>query len=449
MITDFFGRLHPLVVHLPIGIYTLLFILEYLAPKKLKGKRDVISFMLLCGLFFSIVSLIFGWLLSSSGDYTEEAVFLHKWIAVIFVLSGGGLFFVHVGLKNFSFSKKLYHSVFALVMFLMVATGHLGGNLTHGEDYLLIKKNETKQSKNSPDSLKAQLVNSSSAYVFGSLVQPVLEENCNQCHNAKKKKGGFRMDEFDLLLKGGKNGKSIQPGNAEKSELIKRMLLPIDDDKHMPPKGKPQLTDKEIALVHWWVNHGATRSIKLQDYAENDTLKVFFAASKRVMPKDTLPVVSNPDSAVLISLKKVGFTVNPIVSGSGLLHVSAINMTTLAEEDLKLLAPVAKNIYWLELSNKNISDKILAYLAPCSNLHRLDLKNTDVTGRISSDLNKLSALEYLNLVGTNFDDQGLNEIKNLKGLRQVYCWDTKVTKVGVEQFMKENERVKINLGANQ
>jgi hypothetical protein len=56
------------------------------------------------------------------------------------------------------------------------------------------------------------------------------------------------MDDFGLLLKGGKNGKIIQPGDASSSEMMVRILLPGNDDKHMPPKGKKQLTENEIAL---------------------------------------------------------------------------------------------------------------------------------------------------------------------------------------------------------
>jgi hypothetical protein len=57
-------------------------------------------------------------------------------------------------------------------------------------------------------------------------------------------------------MKGGKDGPVIIPGNEEKSEMAKRLSLPREDDDHMPPKEKPQPTEQEIALIHWWIAAG-------------------------------------------------------------------------------------------------------------------------------------------------------------------------------------------------
>lgn len=259
------------------------------------------------------------------------------------------------------------------------------------------------------------------------------------------------MDEFELLMKGGKSGAAIIPGNAMNSELVKRMLLPLEDDKHMPPKGKKQLTEKEIALIQWWIGHGADRSARVNDVATNDTLKSFLgAAEKNAEPEaDSLPLVSKPDSLAVLTLKKAGFSVNPIAVGSGLLHVSAVNMPSLGADQLKLIAPLAKNIYWLELADQNINDQMLSFVSSCLNLNRLDLKNTQVTGRISSDLVKLPALEYVNLVGTDFDDAGLNGLEGMKSLKHLYCWGSRVTNSGAVQFEKTNGTVKVDLGINK
>jgi hypothetical protein len=39
--------------------------------------------------------------------------------------------------------------------------------------------------------------------------------------------------------------------------MIQRLLLPLNDDDHMPPEGKPQPTLAEIAALQWWIERGA------------------------------------------------------------------------------------------------------------------------------------------------------------------------------------------------
>ena len=39
--------------------------------------------------------------------------------------------------------------------------------------------------------------------------------------------------------------------------MIQRLLLPLTDDDHMPPEGKPQPTRAEIVALAWWIERGA------------------------------------------------------------------------------------------------------------------------------------------------------------------------------------------------
>ena len=65
------------------------------------------------------------------------------------------------------------------------------------------------------------------------------------------------MDDSLKLMKGGKDGNVIEAGDADASEMIKRLMLPVDNDDHMPPKEKSQPTEQQIALLHWWISNGA------------------------------------------------------------------------------------------------------------------------------------------------------------------------------------------------
>lgn len=87
-------------------------------------------------------------------------------------------------------------------------------------------------------------------------IRPVLQANCQGCHQPAKPKGGFIMTEFKKLLAGGDDeGAAIVVGHPDQSALL-RMVLPKDGDIRMP-KGKTPLSDGEVALLRRWIEQGA------------------------------------------------------------------------------------------------------------------------------------------------------------------------------------------------
>ncbi|HTL17561.1 MAG TPA: PSD1 and planctomycete cytochrome C domain-containing protein [Patescibacteria group bacterium] len=92
---------------------------------------------------------------------------------------------------------------------------------------------------------------------FESKVRPIFAERCYQCHSdkAEKLKAGLRLDRPDLLLKGGKSGPPIVPGEPEASLLIKAVRY-TDPHLKMPPKGK-RLSPDEVQNLEIWVKMGA------------------------------------------------------------------------------------------------------------------------------------------------------------------------------------------------
>ena len=102
-------------------------------------------------------------------------------------------------------------------------------------------------------------------FVFQDVVLPIFEAKCNKCHNEDKAKGDLRLDNFEMVMKGGENGGNIVPGKPDESLSLMRIFLPVDDDEHMPPDGKEQLSESEVALIKWWVSQGASNTQKLTD----------------------------------------------------------------------------------------------------------------------------------------------------------------------------------------
>src|SRR5919197_5638735 len=91
---------------------------------------------------------------------------------------------------------------------------------------------------------------------FAKDVLPILEKNCFKCHGPEKQKGKLRLDSRAAAVKGGKDGPAFEPGNAEKSEMVRRISLRKSDDDFMPSEGEP-LTKQQIDLIKEWINSGA------------------------------------------------------------------------------------------------------------------------------------------------------------------------------------------------
>ena len=56
-------------------------------------------------------------------------------------------------------------------------------------------------------------------------IQPILQESCVKCHGPEKQKGDLRLDSKDAAFKGGKDGAVITAGQADKSDLYRRITL--------------------------------------------------------------------------------------------------------------------------------------------------------------------------------------------------------------------------------
>ncbi len=90
---------------------------------------------------------------------------------------------------------------------------------------------------------------------FAKQVQPLLESKCVSCHNPDKTKGDLLLHTAEGVMKGGEAGAAVVAGQADKSPLYTRVVLPEDHDDHMPPKGS--LTPQESEVLKRWIAEGA------------------------------------------------------------------------------------------------------------------------------------------------------------------------------------------------
>ncbi len=463
----FIGRFHPVLVHLPIGFLILAALLELgRLFNKIAVATTTISFILFWSAVGATLSCVAGYLLSLSGGYNEHILDEHKWQGIWVAIATWVAWAMKSEMLSnvLSFKKFVYIPALIFGTFMTMVAGHHGGSLTHGEDYLSQQTPEpfrawlgiAPKTEKVDDKIKL-IADLNKAMVYQDVVQPILKQSCVQCHNASKSKGDLRMDEIALLQKGGEHGPIYTANKATESEMIKRCLLPLEDEHHMPPKGKTQLTDSQIALLSWWIDEGASFDKKATDLKQTDAIKPILAALVTGAAVATVattttesPVlklnVPTPDAKVVESLKKMGLLVMPLSSSEpNLLEINAVNVSTLNDVQLAMLEPLAPNVVWLKLGDTQVSEKAITTILKLQNLQKLHLENTKINDNVLKGLDKLPYLDYLNLVGTSVTDAGVANLASSKSLKQLYLWHTKAT----EASKKALPQVEIVLGTTE
>jgi len=109
--------------------------------------------------------------------------------------------------------------------------------------------------------------------VYTGIVKPILDSHGISRHGEQKQKKKLRLDSLAAIMKGGKDGAVVVPGNADKSDLIDRITLDLKDDDHMPPQRRQQLTDKQVLILEWWVKAGAPGDVPLSSVKMPDDVK--------------------------------------------------------------------------------------------------------------------------------------------------------------------------------
>ncbi len=261
----FIGRFHPVLVHVPIGGVVLAGMLELLG--RLPRFKDAAQAnRLLLGLSAAAAATAAGcgWMLGGSGNYAAPLVDWHRWSGIGFAVACAVTWLLSLRERPRPYCFSLSGTVV-----LLVVTSHLGGSITHGSDFLTrfapAPFGTRRTGERRPTSTNSAIPSLAERSVFAGLIEPILERRCSACHGPEKQKGGLRMDSYEALLRGGKDGPVLIPGKALDSPMIHRLLAPLDDDDHMPPPAKPQPTEGEIALLLWWINAGAPADGKIGD----------------------------------------------------------------------------------------------------------------------------------------------------------------------------------------
>lgn len=449
----FFGHFHPVVVHLPIGIIILAILMEFFIKTSDNRTLEWTWF------FASIsagISCLFGWLLSQSGEYNEAAVEQHQWTGIaVFALAI--VIWITYRLRIQALDNRLVKQIpVAASGVLLLITGHLGGNLTHGSDFLTMHTPQPFRSwvgipeKESDE--KPMITNVNEALAYNDIIKPILKEKCWSCHNATKIKGKLRMDEINLLKKGGKNGVIFVAGNAEESEIIHRVTLPENNDDHMPPEGKTPISKNELILLKWWINSGADFDKKVTELnPENEEVKTALAAlvSGETDGEQTLQEASILDETIaeaspelLAKLRSKNVLLTPVSGKDNYLDVSTIN-AILNDSLLTDLSQISKHIVNLNLSDKTLPKGIVPFLNSCENLMSLRLGGSTISDAEITQIKSLPNVRYINFFNTKISDESIKHLATFPSLSRVYCTNTSVTEDGVKALKVKAPKLEV------
>lgn len=451
----FIGRFHPLLVHMPIALLLLAFLLEFMTrSKRFADLRPSVSFVLFLGAVSAVFAVGAGLLLAISGGYGGDELWWHKWLGIsVAVTAVAAYVYKRKSLKTEVIqTRRVYGGLITVSALLLMAASHFGGSLTHGSDYLTSYMPEpfrTWAGVEPRDEVKPILLaNVDEAHVFNDIIAPIFDARCVSCHNTKKKKGELLLTSRAAIEEGGENGAIFIAGNAEDSEVYRRLILSSDDDDRMPPTGRKPLSDDHINLIKWWVDSGAPFDNTVAELTPPEDVRSILDRMSAEAEEAAYAIVVPPaDPAALESLREMGVLIMPLSQETNLLQAQFLNAKEgLTDKDLERLLPISEQIAWLNLGRSPIGDESMPTIGQLKNLTRLHLEKTGVTDDGLSHLQNLERLEYLNLYGTSVSDAGLTHLSSLERLRSLYLWQSNATPEGVAQLKSTLPNLDVNMG---
>lgn len=426
-LTAFFGRLHPLLVHLPIGFILLALLLDLKWFKENGSRFNFLKIIWFLAFISSFFSALMGWLLAQNGYYIDADLIPHQYTGILLV------FFSCLGwvirIRNINMPSLFIRINNFIVLVLLILVGHLGGSLTHGSDYLTKHAPDFITSKQEYKNKLFEEYTLDSIVVFKDFVQPLLNEKCVACHNNDISRGGLNLSNIESIKKGGRSGAAFVSKNPSKSLIFKRISFSQNNEKFMPPTGTP-FSYHEIQLVQWWIQEGANYADSLNEFSITPEIQTLllkqYGLDTREKPwVEKVNLDPLPPSAV-IALEKANFSMRTLSQNNPLLDLR-YQGEKLSQQALTLMETYAPYITWLNLSNCKLTNSDLKTIAKLENLTRLNLQQNSIRTNDLAPLNTLSHLEVLNLHSTLVNQDVFEILKSIPSLKKVFLWNTKVS----------------------
>ena len=441
----FLGRFHPLLVHLPIGFLILAILIEiYCSIFKIKINHRIVNFTWFIAFFSSVLTTILGLLVAETGHYIDENLFMHKIFGLSLTAISFISWFLRLSIFSNLFSSSLKTLSNTIIIVLLTLTGHYGGNLTHGETYLV---------DYAPENIKELVVKKNkyveleidSVKVYDDLIQPIFNQKCVSCHNKEISRGNLNMDSYSNLLKGGSSGIPINKSDPRKSLLIRRITMPTSELKYMPPDGEPVSFD-EIKTLIWWINNLDKSnenlvSLKVEDDIK-ESLEMLYSLNfteKQWFEKISIDKI---DESLVQNIDKSVFQIKFISDDKKFLSVKYLQRNVSAS-DIEKLEKVGKYIAYFTAKSSNISNELIKRISNFENLVKLEIQENNIDDESIKILQSLKNLEILNIHNTKITSKSIEILKTFKNLKRAYVWGTSISRSEIDQFNRKEDKLKL------
>jgi uncharacterized membrane protein len=442
IIIEYLGKFHPLAVHLPIGILCLFIVLVIFIPRReLFKSYYLLRITVLLSAISATVATVSGYILRNSEDYAGDLVSAHQVSGIALTIACWVIyvFFRYV----FKASPTLFRFMIFVVALLMILTGHFGGSLTHGADFL------------EPPPLSTWFSDAGTKPIISlnstgfEAVQIVFNEKCVVCHGANKQKGGLRLDTREMIVAGGEHG-SLIAGQEGESLLLTRIHLPLDDDEHMPPAERKQLKQAEIDFISWWVQQGADFESTLAELQLPDSLNEILTSEEPPDPLIPPVAVQRAEPEVVRQLTSLGVIITPLSANSNYLVANFVNVLP---DDLQLamegLTGIREQLTVLYLDYQTLDPSSWEVLGQLTGLRKLSLRHTNLDNEKLLTLSNLDEMVSLNIVDTEISSEGIASLDNMPNLKKLYLYQTAVKSSELQEIVQNLPNTTIDTGNYQ
>lgn len=431
---QFFGRLHPLSVHLPIALLLLVPLFELVGRSRhfpyLLPSADFLLAVATCG---AIMSAVLGWSLARGGGYSGPLVTQHMWGGVS-VAAAAWLCWVLRAKRSSTGQKRLYAVTLIATIGVVSFTGYRGGQLSQGENHLTEFMPAPLSGLLGFAAAKDAAANSSKvdpATFYGARIQPVFAGHCVTCHGPNKHKAKLRLDSYEAVMRGGSHGPVIKAGAPKESELFHRITLPQADDDFMP-ENKRALPAGDVRLIEIWISSGASSTQpvdSIKDVPASATSQTVGEVNFEEIDLEAVAKQRASLAPIVVQLQKRFPNIVDYESrASADIVLSASWMgAKFDDNELGALAALSQRIVIADLSNTAITDRSASAIAAMRHLRVLRLVHTKITDVTVQSLGSLDQLESLSIFDTPVTSAAMPEISHLPKLRHIYAGRTKIS----------------------
>jgi uncharacterized membrane protein len=484
-----FGRMHPLIVHFPIALLlvaTLFELVHVVRPGA--TQRRAVDLLLHLGALGAVAAAVSGWLYTDFEAPRNDLVELHRWTGVAaaaLAVCASVLSFV-ARTRDAGGLVVGYRIALLLMAGLVGFTGHLGGQMAWGADFLLeplTERNEappvankrpqpstdsgvadsgaTETASGGTDGATAALTDAGTApsttgtaltdaaanvtaddlsvpdvsqlVVYTRDVAPIVEKHCYECHGPTgKAKADLRLhdlaaanaDFFSTEFAG-----LVVPGDAAASALFAVAALPRDHELAMPPKGDG-LAAGELDVLRRWIDGGSDLGALLAAGASSTG----GASVAALVPRASAPV-NEAAAAPTAPVAPAANTLEPVDDPYAAFEPVDDAALDAAGASGARIAPLAATTAALEVSFRfqpaTTAAEVAAIVPLASNVVVLDLARTAVDDSVLVDVARLAQLRRLHLEGTAVGDTNLGLLGALPHLQYLNLTETKVTDAGL------------------